>query len=61
MVKEVSGIKVLNAALEETPRGDFILRGTLSTESLKNLKVDEYQREVLSRSGRGGSAPRLER
>ena len=57
MSKEIVGIKILNAALEESPRGDLILRGTLSTESLKNLKVDEYQREVLARSGRGGMAP----
>lgn len=55
--KEISGIKLTNSALEEAPSGALILRGTLSTESLKNLKIDEYQREVLSRSGSGGRGP----
>jgi len=55
--KDFTGIKLTNSALEEAPSGALILRGTLSTESLKNLKVDDYQREVLARSGSGGRGP----
>lgn len=54
MAKEVSGIKVLNGALEEAPDGSIVLRGTIAMDSLAGLKVDDYQREVLSRSGSGG-------
>lgn len=54
MAKETMGVKVFNAALEERGNGDIILRGTIAIESLKNLKTDDYQREVLSRSGSGG-------
>jgi hypothetical protein len=42
------GVKVLNCALEERPNGDLILRGSIATESLANLKTDDYQREVLA-------------
>jgi len=57
MTKEIDRVKIINGALEETPSGDVILRGTIAVESLKSLKTDEYQREVLSRSGRGGAGP----
>lgn len=52
--KEASGVKIVNAALEEAPNGSLILRGTIAVECLKNLKVDEYQREVLAPTGGGG-------
>jgi hypothetical protein len=54
--KEISGVKITNSALEEAPNGAMILRGTISAECLKNLKVDEYQREVLAPTGGGGRA-----
>jgi hypothetical protein len=40
-------IKVLNAALDETPTGDIILRGVIDCTSLRHLGVDSYQREAL--------------
>lgn len=45
------GIKVLNAALEERGNGALILRGSISPESLRLLRKDDYQREVLAESG----------
>lgn len=47
-------IKVVNAALEEASDGSVVLRGTLAMESLPHLRVDDYQREVLAKSGSGG-------
>lgn len=52
--KEFSVVKVLNGALEEAPDGSIVLRGTLAMDSLQGLRVDDYQREVLSTSGSGG-------
>ena len=43
-------IKVVNAALAETPLEEIILRGVIDPDSLALLKVDEYQREILSRA-----------
>lgn len=40
-------IVVHNAALEETPKGDIILRGVLDHEALKYIQYGPYQREVL--------------
>lgn len=42
-------VKILNYALDETPLrgGTVILRGVVDPESLKLLKTDDYQREVL--------------
>jgi hypothetical protein len=57
MAREVSGVKILNAAIEERPDGAIILRGTLSPESLRSLRADDYQREVLSKTGAGGGRP----
>jgi hypothetical protein len=47
-------VKITNGALEEAPDGSIILRGTIAMDSLHSLKVDDYQREVLSSSGSGG-------
>lgn len=40
-------VKFINAALDEDPQGNIILRGVLSTESFDLLKVAPYQREIL--------------
>ena len=40
-------IKVVNAALDETPGGEIILRGVIDPDSLRLLKTAPYQREVL--------------
>ncbi len=48
MTEKRESVKVINAALDETPQGEIILRGVVSSDSLKLLKVDDYQREVLS-------------
>lgn len=42
-------IKLTHAALDESPLrgGTLILRGVIDANSLRNLKVDEYQRENL--------------
>lgn len=40
-------IKVCHAALDEAPNGEIILRGVLEPSHLHQLKVDDYQREVL--------------
>ena len=40
-------IKVVNAGLDETEKGEIILRGVIDPESLHRLKVADYQREVL--------------
>lgn len=42
-------VKIVNAALEETGDGEVVLRGTIAIESLKSLKVDDYQREIIDR------------
>jgi hypothetical protein len=43
-----ASVKVIHAALDETPDGDIILRGVVDHGSLAALSVDQYQREVLS-------------
>ena len=48
MAEKRESVKVINAALDETPQGEIILRGVVAADSLKLLKVDDYQREVLS-------------
>jgi len=48
MAEKRESVKIINAALDETPQGEIILRGVVSADSLKLLKVDNYQREVLS-------------
>lgn len=53
-------VRVLNAALEERANGDVILRGSIHPDFLRNLKTDDYQREVLSANG-GGKKSRLRR
>jgi hypothetical protein len=42
-------IKVLNSALDESPLrgGTIILRGVMENDSLKSLRTDDYQREVI--------------
>lgn len=49
-----TGIRVINAILDERPNGDIILRGSIDPMTLHNLKTDDYQREVLAGSGTGG-------
>jgi hypothetical protein len=43
-------IKLTNAALDEAPGGDIILRGVVTPESLHHLQVAPYQREILPAS-----------
>jgi len=40
-------IRIINAALDEW-EGDLVLRGSIAPESLPDLDIAEYQREVLS-------------
>ena len=40
-------IKVCNAALDQSPSGDIVLRGVIHPDSLSGLRVASYQREVL--------------
>ncbi len=47
MGNDQQSIKVLNAALDETPAGEIILRGVIDCASLRHLGVDHYQREAL--------------
>ena len=41
-------VKIVHGALDETPENELILRGVIDPLSLGKLKIDEYQREVLS-------------
>jgi len=43
-------VKLVNAALDEIEGGTIILRGVIDPESLNNLKVADYQREILPTS-----------
>lgn len=49
MSSEKLSVRVMNAALDESPLrgGSIILRGVIHPDSLADLKVDDYQREVL--------------
>ena len=49
----VDGIKLLSAGLDDRD-GEIIAHGWLDIDSIKQLLVDDYQREVLSRQGRRG-------
>jgi len=40
-------VKIFHAALDELEGGEIILRGVIDPESLADLRVDHYQREVL--------------
>jgi hypothetical protein len=40
-------VKLTNAALEEKDDKEIVLRGSIDPQSLKDLKVGHYQREVL--------------
>lgn len=42
-----NSIRMIHAALDEDEGGTIILRGVISPESLENLKVAPYQREIL--------------
>jgi hypothetical protein len=42
-----SRVKILNAALDETPNGEVILRGVLNLDTLDQIKTPNYQREIL--------------
>lgn len=39
-------IRIINCALDETPKGEIVLRGVVDQDSLVHLKVDDYQREA---------------
>lgn len=41
-------VKLVRAALDETPGGDIILRGSLDCASFSAIKIAAYQRETLS-------------
>lgn len=43
-------VKIVNGALDED-RGRIVLRGAIDDASLRNLKVDSYQRHDLEKSG----------
>lgn len=43
-----TSVKLLNGSLDETPESQLIFRGVVDHESLSRLKVDKYQREVIS-------------
>lgn len=49
MASELKAVKLVNGSLHESPLrgGTIILRGVLDAGSLKNLLVDDYQREGL--------------
>ena len=40
-------ISVINSSIDHTPQGSVIIRGSIDPESLYQLKVGDYQREVL--------------
>ncbi len=40
-------IRIEKAALDETANGDIILRGVVHPDSLRQIKADTYQREIL--------------
>jgi len=42
-----TSVKIINAALDETPDREIILRGSIDPDSLINLRIDDYQREVM--------------
>lgn len=42
-----NSIKIVSAALDETATGDIVLRGVIDPESLRNLLVADYQREII--------------
>lgn len=45
--RKTNQIKIINGALDENAEGDIILRGVVSSESLRLLLVDDYQREAM--------------
>lgn len=45
-VAKVVPIRILNAAIDETPRGEIVLRGVVDPKCLHLLQVDDYQREA---------------
>jgi hypothetical protein len=49
MAQDIKSIKLVNAALHESPLrgGTLILRGVIDSASLKHLRFDDYQREAL--------------
>lgn len=47
MNAKVTAIIVTNAALDELPNGEIVLRGVIAPSSLHLLQTDEYQREAL--------------
>ncbi len=47
MSEKLTTIRIVNGALDELDEGTIILRGVIASESLRLLKVDDYQREVM--------------
>lgn len=39
-------IRIIHCALDETPKGEIVLRGVVDQNSLVHLKIDDYQREA---------------
>ena len=50
MTPSRESVKMIHAALDEDTKGNIILRGVISPESLYLLKVAPYQREILPSS-----------
>src|SRR5688572_1375023 len=53
-------VRILNAAIDELD-GDIVLRGRIDPVTLDAIKVDDYQREVLSLSSRNRIREGLEK
>jgi hypothetical protein len=47
MAKTEGSVKLVNASIDEAPKGQIVFRGVLDPSSLDNIRVDTYQREVL--------------
>lgn len=53
-ITPIDPVKLTKAALDETPKGDIVLRGVLDPKTLHLIKVDDYQREILPLSSLSG-------
>lgn len=45
--KSTGPVRLVSAAIDETPRGEIVLRGVIEAGTLDRLHVDDYQREAL--------------
>ena len=46
--KKAGQITIINYGMDETPEGEIIVRGVIDSGSLRDLQVDDYQRERSS-------------